>query len=236
MGLTFDEKKHVYKYDGKKLESANKLISNFHEPFDEKKIANIVAKKRGTTVKQVMIEWWKSRKKGDQIHDLCESLIINKEVNDCPEEFKGHIYSASLFLKDRLKSKDMDNVYAEKQLYNLDYGIAGTADVVFIDKKNKVIKIYDWKTNNKLETTSYNNKTMYEPLTHLVDSKYTRYCLQLSLYAYMLEQMYPDFKIQELAFVHLTDKGYKVFNTPYLKTDILNMLNEYKRMKEMSEV
>ena len=59
--------------------------------------------------------------------------------------------------------------------------------------------------------------------SHLVDCNFNKYQLQLSLYAYLLEEEY-NVIIEELNLVHLKEDGYKVYNCDYMKNTIKEML------------
>lgn len=93
-------------------------------------------------------------------------------------------------------------LYVEKRVYLYEYLIAGTIDCLLI--KGKQFLIVDWKTNKdelKFEAGYYkkvnNIKTdnwiktdtrMLSPINYLPECKGIIYTLQLSLYAYILEQ------------------------------------------------
>lgn len=74
-------------------------------------------------------------------------------------------------------------------------------------------------TNKKIKSTGYNK--MQFPLENLSDCEISHYSLQLSTYAYMLEEM--GFKIRNLGLSH--------YDTPikleYIKQDAKKMLNHY---------
>lgn len=229
MGLEFNEKNHRYSFDGVELISANQFISLFHEPFEEKKIAYMVAKKRGTTMRNVIAEWNQIKADGTSIHELCEELIINGEIKKYSPRFRKKLQSAILFLKDQFSQHEIGQLVTEKQLYDLDYNIAGTADIISINDKKKTISVFDWKTNNKIDLESYQNKTFDDPIQHLAYTKYNKYCLQLSIYGYMLQKMYPDYVVQELAFINIRDDGFVKYNTPYMYSDIQKMLDYHKK-------
>lgn len=91
-------------------------------------------------------------------------------------------------------------------------------------------------TNREIKQKSYFDKTtrkyqtMKFPLNNLMDCNFYHYSLQLSLYAYLLKQINPKFKIKSLRIVH-TDHNNKVteYKCEYLKDDVERMLKHYKR-------
>lgn len=112
--------------------------------------------------------------------------------------------------------------------------IAGQIDLLI--KDGNEITIVDWKTNKKIETTSYYDKKkkskqmMYAPLDNIQDTNYWHYCLQLSLYAYLLQQYNPKFEIKMLKIVHVDHSGRETeYECPYLKDDVIKMLKHYKK-------
>ena len=71
---------------------------------------------------------------------------------------------------------------------------------------------------------------MKYPLNNIMDTNYWHYTLQLSTYAYLLQQINPDFNISGLKIVHF-DHNNKQHNydIEYRKDDVENMLKHYKK-------
>ena len=112
--------------------------------------------------------------------------------------------------------------------------IAGQIDLL-VKKGNKII-IADWKTNKKIETKSFfNNKTktsvkMKFPLNNLDDVNYWHYTLQLSTYAWMIQELNPEFEIEDLVLVHFDHSdNMTVYHLPYLKEEVIKMLSHFKK-------
>jgi hypothetical protein len=91
-------------------------------------------------------------------------------------------------------------------------------------------------TNKKIETKSFfNQKTkssvkMKYPLNNLDDVNYWHYCLQLSTYAWILQQWNPDFEIEDLVMIHYDhNDNMTVYHLPYLKDEVMKMLAFYKK-------
>lgn len=91
-------------------------------------------------------------------------------------------------------------------------------------------------TNKEIKTKSYFDKTtkkyqtMKFPLNNIMDCNFYHYSLQLSLYAYLLQQINPKFKIKKLMLIHV-DHNNKIteYTCEYLKQDVERMLKHYKR-------
>ena len=195
--ITFDSKKHSYFAGETPLISVSQLLNFFHEEFDEGMISTMVARKRGIKPWQVRAEWKAKQKFGTVVHNLCEELIINKTVDNCSSEHEPYVKSAILFLKDRFSDKQIDEILSEKIMSDVDNNLAGTCDIIYIDHERKQICLFDWKVMDKMEKVSFGNKMMFKPIEYLPDTRYTKYSLQLSFYAYMAKLLYPDYEIQE---------------------------------------
>lgn len=119
-----------------------------------------------------------------------------------------------------------DGYYPELLIWNNEYKLAGQADRVFIKtkRKHRYISIDDYKSNKKIKTKSIYNKAkrgymmMKPPLNHLMDCNHTHYNLQISLYAWMLEQF--GYKVDNLAFHHFNT----MYQLKYLKKEIKTIL------------
>lgn len=118
--------------------------------------------------------------------------------------------------------------------------IAGQIDLL-VKKGNKFI-IGDWKTNKKIETKSFYNKNtkssvkMKYPLNNLDDVNYYHYALQLSTYAWMIQQLDPVYEIEDLVLVHFDhEDNTTVYHMPYLKDEVIKMLAFYKKESVLAD-
>ena len=99
---------------------------------------------------------------------------------------------------------------------------------------NKMIVTHN--TNKKIETKSFfNTKTkssvkMQYPLNNLDDVNYWHYAMQLSTYAWMMQQLNPEYEIEDLVLVHFDHEGHMtVYHMPYLKKEVGLMLGYFKK-------
>lgn len=134
-----------------------------------------------------------------------------------------------------------DGIYPELRLWNHEYEIAGTADIVIIE--GKYFDIDDYKTNKKIVTEAFTNKrtgeedNMLFPISHLGNCNFIHYCLQLNLYAWMLVQK--GYILRNLRFTHLLTEnettteivGTKVYDVPNLQEEIKAILEHFKLNK-----
>ena len=110
-------------------------------------------------------------------------------------------------------------------IYSSELKMAGTVDVLALDKTTGNYEIIDWKTSKRIDTSSYGNKTGTSSVTQDVpDCNFYHYVLQLSLYRYLLEEYY-GVRINNQLIAHLKDDGAKGYVAPYMRDHIVAMLN-----------
>lgn len=118
--------------------------------------------------------------------------------------------------------------------------VAGQIDLL-VKKGNKFI-IGDYKTNKEIKTKSFfNTKTkssvkMKFPLNNLDDTNYWHYTLQLSTYAWMIQQLDPAYEIEDLVMIHFDhNDNMTIYHLPYLKDEVIKMLSFYKKESALAE-
>lgn len=190
---------------------------------------------------QAILDEWdnenrKSCDRGTKIHAELENSFYTtkKNINLSKFEIDGKFVCE----KDRT-SLDLENgVYPEYLISRVSpdgkLRIAGQIDLLV--KKGNKITIADWKTNKKIDTKSFfnqRNKTsvkMKFPLNKLDDCNYWHYTLQLSTYAWMIQQLNPEFEIEDLVLVHFDHQdNMTVYHLPYLKEEVVSMLRHFKK-------
>jgi ATP-dependent exoDNAse (exonuclease V) beta subunit len=117
-------------------------------------------------------------------------------------------------------------VLSEFKLYDHDYELAGTADLVFCHKNN-TFTIGDFKTNKKFNFTSKYNENLLYPIDHLHNCEFNVYALQLSIYAYMYEKLTGN-KCRGLVIFYLENGKWAPVSCNYLKNDVVAILSDYK--------
>lgn len=115
-----------------------------------------------------------------------------------------------------------------------DFLLCGQVDMLVIDGDNVII--IDHKTNKKIEFKSFYDKfkksqTMLKyPLNNIQDCNGQHYTLQLSTYAWMIQQLNPRYNIQRLTIHWIDHDGKESFiDVPYLKQDVEKMLKDFKK-------
>ncbi len=151
------------------------------------------------------------------------------------------------------EQKLSDGVYPEHLVYLKSAKLCGQADLVEV--VNGTINITDYKTNKEIKEKGFTNwegitKKLYNPVSHLDDCHLSHYNLQLSIYAYIIKKHNPKLKIGKLTIQHVKFKqigedknGYpinehingepvlediKMYDLPYLKSEVISMINWLK--------
>ena len=118
--------------------------------------------------------------------------------------------------------------------------IAGQSDLVV--KRGNDIWILDWKSNKEIKKRSFYDKNkkdvvrMKFPLNNFMDCNYYHYQLQLSTYAWILQQIRPEFEIKGLSIIHI-DRNAKQTEYPmeYCKNDVERMIKHYKKELQIKQ-
>ena len=70
-----------------------------------------------------------------------------------------------------------------------EFKLCGSIDMVFYRKSDNSYVIYDWKRSKDIKTDNPFGKG-FGPVSHLPDSNYWHYTLQLNVYKYFLQTHY----------------------------------------------
>jgi hypothetical protein len=219
--IVFNADDHSYKsLDDSNIDwiSVTTLVSHFKKPFDAKKIAEKVSKKKnskwyGIEPKLIQQIWngesERSTTLGTWYHnqresDLCSFASMEREGVTVPvfkpSEVKEGIKTAPL-------QKLEPGVYPEHMVYLRSVGICGQSDLVEV--VNGKVNIIDYKTNKKIDTESYvdwegKSEKMLPPLDGLDDCNFYHYALQLSIYMYIILKHNPKLKPGKIFIHHIT--------------------------------
>lgn len=190
---------------------------------------------------QFILDEWdnenrKSCERGTKIHADLENSFYQKKENIDISKFE---IGGKFECRKDYSDLDIENgIYPEYLISRVSEDgklrIAGQIDLL-VKKGNKII-IADWKTNKEIKTKSFFNSStktsvkMKFPLNNLDDCNYWHYTLQLSTYAWMIQKLNPEFEIEDLVLVHFDHKdNMTVYHLPYLKEEVVKMLNHFKK-------
>ena len=224
--IKFYSEKHIYTIDGVPAPSASTIIGRFFPEFDLIYWSNQKASSLGMTANEVAKMWAdkgkKARDQGTFLHEQIENYYLGIAYEETEEfdQFKN-------FINDH---NDLLPYRSEWRVYDDSLNIAGTIDLIVKNGKNH--DIYDWKRSKKVVST-YNGQPIEQNqwqqavggLSHIDDTSYNRYCLQQSLYKFILEKNY-GIKVDNMYLIVMypDNQNYYKIKVPYLKDEIIHIL------------
>ena len=114
--------------------------------------------------------------------------------------------------------------FSEVIVYSKELCIAGTMDVLMVNKDSEEHVIIDWKNSKRIDKKSFKGKTgIKKETSDIEDCNYNHYALQLSLYRFILEEYY-NIQVARQLIAHLKEDGLESHSTPYMKKEILDMI------------
>lgn len=215
--IKFYPEPHIYTIDNTPAPSASTIISKFFPEFDSAYWAIRKAPELGMTPDEVELMWRTkgetAAKEGTFLHEQIENFYLEQEYEKT-EEF--HLFES--FVKENNYIKPYRT---EWRIFDEHHHIAGTIDL--ISKNGNGYEMYDWKRSKKV-VNSFNGEPIKNnqwqkgigQLADIDDTSYNRYCLQQSLYKYILEKNY-GLKVSKMYLIVLYpeyDRYYKV-EVPY---------------------
>jgi hypothetical protein len=199
--ISFDEPTHVYTVNGssKGIISVTKFLGSFHAKFDaDKVIRNMKASPKwpdspyfGKTDAAIKKQWQDNGNQasgaGTNLHLAIEQFLDGQEITDRDvQESKEW----SMFLDFwRKHEPDLEPYRLEWPVFSEAHRLAGGIDAVFRRRSDGAFFIYDWKRCKKLETEN-RFESCLPPISHLPNTNYWHYTLQLNVYRYILEHQY----------------------------------------------
>ncbi len=220
--LLEDEHKYILETNPDlEFTSVTTFIKYFFQPFDSIGIANNLTSYHDKYIEmtpQALVKQWEQKGiEGTLVHEEIERFIKEKVA---PTKHKSKL--AVEWLKKNIS--DNYQIFSEVVIYSEELEIAGTIDILLYNKAKNSYKLLDWKTSERIYTSSFKSKMgTHATTSHLMDCNHIHYSLQLSLYQYILENYY-GLNITDRAVIHIADTDVITYNTAYLKNEIERML------------
>lgn len=248
--IKFFEETHSYLNNEEQYLSVTTLLKKL-DPTNWDLVKQKYADKHGLTIEEVTAKWNTQADGGTKIHAKFENEILAS----ANKTFEHVVANGAK------ESFDLSNLeagyYPELIVYSDRFKIAGQSDLIIINP-DRTFKILDFKTDRILAFESFKEfdpaikrrvpKYFKDPIGGLELCNYNKYCLQLSLYALMLEQFRYKLSTDEdaLQIMHieterdemnnhiLDSNGQPItiketkYNLPYLKQEVKEILNYYK--------
>ena len=225
----------TWKLEKKNLLSTKKFNKDLLDLYD-------ISESEFNKVQQNILDEWERKNKeacerGTKIHAKLEEAVLGHKKEFSLTKFgiggkficKGRDYH-----KLNLEAGAYPEYMIGREIEPGLFGLSGQIDLL-LKKGNKII-IGDYKTNTEIKTKSYfDNKTktsqkMLYPLNTLDDVNYWHYNLQLSTYAWMIQQYHPEFEVEDLVLIHFRPDGKQdTYHMEYLKDEVEKMINHYKK-------
>jgi len=195
--IIFDEGPHIYTIKGDSSQYTSVTTWNYShfEHFDANKIIDNMMRSKnwktnkyyGMTKEEIISTWDKSCNEasgaGTKIHYDIECFY-----NNCPNENKSLEYS--YFLKFAEDYNHLKPYRTEWMIWHEDIKFAGSVDMVF-EQEDGTLLIYDWKRSKEItKSTGFNKFCITECISHLPDTNFWHYSLQLNVYKRIIEEKY----------------------------------------------
>ena len=188
----------------------------------------------GQTPEEIKAGWNKNgqeaSKAGTKMHYDIECFYNNKDVEveeDCLEwqyfeKFESEIGS------------ELEPYRTEWMVWDKELKLAGSIDMVFRNPDGTLL-IYDWKRCKNIKKYNRFQSSTTECISHLQDTNFWHYSLQLNTYKYMLEKNYGE-KVVGMYLVCLhpnnQNKSYQRLKVSHMKQEIENLMALKKQMLE----
>jgi len=201
--ILFDEPTHVYTIDGDSdYMSATTFVHSHFGHFDADKIIDKMMKGRnwkpgykyyGMTKEEIKEMWSQNGKEaseaGTKMHYDIECFY-----NECPNENNSIEYQ--YFKNFQEAYSHLIPFRTEWTVFDKELKIAGSIDMIFQNEDGS-LQIYDWKRCKDIsKTTAYMKYSKNKIISHIPDTNFWHYSLQLNVYKFILEKNYG---------VHVTD-------------------------------
>lgn len=229
--ISFDAAGHQYTAtspDGTRIDcdSVTTIVERCFEQFD----ADYWAERKATPEKSADVlkaEWAakgeQARDLGTRLHDRIERHYLGETPD--PEALSDPAFRNFLVFADRHPLKPFRS---EWRIFSEKYRVAGTLDFLAFDGTD--FEIYDWKRSSKIinpytghpDVQNCWGKHAFAPVSHLHDTIFWHYALQVSIYRYILETEYGIMvKAGHLGTFHPDYTCPYVVDVPYLRDEVI---------------
>lgn len=199
-------------------------------------------------VDEILESWHNNRDEacdhGTWVHSLMEESFYNKTHFDLSNYGSPQIVG-TYTCTPGYYTLDIDHgMYPEYLISWISpEGVKISGQVDLLVRNGNDVSIFDYKTNKEIKKKSFYNSSkkrnvmMKYPLNNIMDCNYWHYVLQLSTYAYMVQQINPELNIKELKLVHIDRTGKQtVYELEYRKADVERMIKHYAKQLKTKEL
>lgn len=248
--ITFDEGPHIYTVNGDSTYvSVTTLNKAYFEEFQEDVVIEKMArglpwvndtfpiqghKYYGMTRDEIKNQWEVTRveasQAGTEMHKNIEEYYNGEPIESDSTEW-SHFHK---FLKDH---SHLSPYRTEWMIWDADIKVAGSIDMVFQDSRDGAFYIYDWKRSKAIDTDNRFRKFSHVPcISHIPDTNYGHYCLQLNTYKAILEKNYDmTIKGMYLVVLHPNSDSYQKYAVPDLSKEMASLFELRRKEVEVTE-
>ena len=236
--ITFDEGPHIYTVHGEQGYTSVTTWNHHHfKAFDSSKIIDNIlnSKKRndptykyyGKSREDILEEWRlngeNASKAGTKMHNDIEYFYNGIEVKNDNIEFE-------YFQRFRADFPELKPYRTEWMVYWEEMKISGSIDMVY-ENPDGTLLIYDWKRVKEIShETSFGKDYAITPcISHLPNTNFWHYSLQLNMYKKILEEKYGK-KVVGLFLVVLHPENH---NGSYLRFEVHDLSKEMDALMEV---
>lgn len=245
--ITFDEGPHIYtirteSYEGYHYDSGYTSVTTWnhsHFPhFDADAIISKMMKSPkwsenkyyGKTADEIKGEWEANRdaaaKAGTQMHYDIECFYNAKPPNNTSVEYQYfQNFEAERTRPNGGFGEKWKPYRTEWMVYDEALRLSGSIDMIY-EGEDGVLKIFDWKRSKEIKKTNPWGSAITECISHLPDSNYWHYALQLNTYKAILERNYGK-KVDMLCLVCLHPENK---NKDYQRIKVANLQEEVQEL------
>ena len=232
--IVFDEGPHIYYIDGSSegyISCTTWNHSHFEHFNADLIISNMMKSQKwpqnkyyGKTADEIKALWDKNR---DEAADAGTKMHFDIECYYNKIHVENDSVEYSYFKKFEADYGDKLVPYrTEWTVFHEELKIAGSIDMVY-ENENGDLLIYDWKRCKEImKTNGFNKWGNKECISHLPDTNYWHYCLQLNTYKAILEEKYGK-KVIELYLVCLHPENK---NKNYQRIKVVDLQDEVKEL------
>ena len=239
--VTFDEPTHIYTINGssKGVISVTKLLGSMHSKFDADKVIQGMKKSPkwpespyfGMTDAAIKKQWndngAQASTAGTALHLAIEEYLDGQEITN-----RSVLDSVewTYFMEFWNQHETILEPYRmEWSVYIEELKLAGQIDAVFRRKSDGAFFIYDWK---RVKEIKYENtfQNCLDPISHLPDTNYWHYTLQLNVYRHILENYYGMvIKDMYLIVLYPDNKTFRKLRLNRMDTEVQNILRTLEK-------
>lgn len=241
--ISFEEGPHIYTVHGEQGYTSVTTWNHHHFPkFDSDKIINGVMNNKkkndpaykyyGMSREEIAESWKKNgdaaSKAGTKMHYDIECFYNGLSVKNESIEFQYFQH----FLADfpDLHSGKFRPYRTEWMVYWEEMKISGSIDMVFENIEDGTLLIYDWKRVQEIvHENGFGKNALTECISHLPDTNFWHYSLQLNMYKAILENKYAK-KVVGLFLVALHPDNY---TNSYIRVEAHDLSTEINALLEV---